>query len=125
LEEIKQENSITKKVKVVPDVTVPTMLSGLLGSDEISYVDVKTLDLKTGLITYHTEPPIFQDTIKIKGQVEVIKIDDQNCKHVTTCWVEVNVWGGSMLENIIMTNAQDIHNRLTEAAESWIELKKK
>jgi hypothetical protein len=123
IEETKTETTITKRVKVVPDVSIPSMF-GLLGSDEISYEDVKTLNLLTGKITFVTVPPIFQDTVKISGEVEVVKIDDQNCKHVTTCWVEVNVWGGSMLENIIITNTKEIHDRLTEAAECWIELKK-
>jgi hypothetical protein len=94
LEEIKNENTTTKRVKVISGIHVPVMLASLIGVDEISYEDVKTLDHKTGVITYYEVPPVLKETVLITGQMEVKEIDEHSCKHITTINVEVKCWGG-------------------------------
>ena len=80
---------ITKKVRVQPDVTIPTALSWMIGSDVVEYLDVKTMDTKTNSMTFKTIPPVFKDTLLISGTIDLEDIKDQpkKCKQVSYSFI--------------------------------------
>jgi hypothetical protein len=70
---------------------------------------------------FHTDPPCFQDTLKVKGKVKVEDIDEGKCRVVMKGETEMNSWlnVGSVIESTIVNEIKRGYEILPKVVDEW------
>eukprot|EP01027_Heterolobosea_sp_BB2_P022697 GEZU01033462.1.p1 GENE.GEZU01033462.1~~GEZU01033462.1.p1 ORF type:complete len:217 (-),score=60.07 GEZU01033462.1:35-685(-) len=119
---------ITKRrVKVIPDVTLPSLLLSYLEGGELAYIDNQVKDWAKKRVDFSITPPVYVDKIKVWGYVQLEPIDSNSCKQHLEIHVEIDAWGiiKSPLEQLIAYNLERGYKLIPGAVQSWIDHCKK
>jgi hypothetical protein len=116
---IDENDTLHYVIKTVPDMDIPRLLRGLLGNKPLEFVDTHSRAAKfTAEGPFSSRfvscPPVYPNKIDVRGRVWLEPIDDDQCRQVMEGECHVNVFGGSVIQKIIMSNLDKSYKSLPE-----------
>lgn len=125
--EVDSQNSniVRRRVKMLPQITLPSALLWYLGQEEFHYIDEQVKDHAAGVIKTHTIPPVMKDRVKVTGTVRVEPRCDKTCLHVADFNIEISAFGiGGLFEGVMAESVESSHVLIRKAVEAWKEYRR-
>lgn len=123
---IDNEGGQKRSVRVaVPNTVVPTALWNTalwyMGTNDFAHVNNETRHATKREMVFTTDPPCFQDTLKVGGHVKCIDIDETHCRLSLRGETEMNSWlnVGSVIESTIVAEIKRSYDLLPTIVKEW------
>lgn len=111
-EKDEDEKELRRKVRVVPERDLPSMLKKIVGDAGLSYVEVAVFHKKEHKIDWKVLPDIMKDKVDSHGYFLVSPLGKGRCRREVDGVVEVKVFGvGGMVEKTIVENLQSSYEK--------------
>jgi hypothetical protein len=123
-EKNEDEKELRRKIRVVPERDIPSMLKKIVGDAGLSYTEISTFHKKEYRIDWKVITDIMKDKVDSHGHFLVAPLGQGRCRREVDGVVEVKVFGvGGMVEKLIVENLQDSYEKAAQTTIQFIKEK--
>lgn len=120
LERTEDENSIHRRVRVVPGFPVPAPVQKLFAGEELEYLEESTFHKKSKTMDWDTKPNLFPGKVVARGQVVVTPQGD-GVRRVIQGDITVSIFGvGGIIERAVLDSVRKSYENAAVLTREWI-----
>ncbi|HEX8791269.1 MAG TPA: DUF2505 family protein [Polyangiaceae bacterium] len=120
LERREEGRRVHRRIRVVPDRTVPAPLRALL-RDEVAFVEDSVFDRDALTVEWRSNASVWSDRFELSGKTTFRAAGDEVERRILgELRVRANGVGG-MIERLLVADMKETHGRITRLAQRWID----